>query len=137
MSELTVKDRHPYVVSPLVCVVDDDPSLLRAVGRLLRAAGFTVETFGSAEEYLDMRHAVRPACLVLDVRLGGISGFELYEQLLAGGGAPPVIFITAHDDAGTRERARRSGAVQYLRKPFEDSALVDALHRARAVGRPS
>jgi FixJ family two-component response regulator len=129
-----MNDRHPYVVSPLVCVVDDDASLLRAVGRLLRAAGFTVETFGSAEEYLDTRHAVRPACLVLDVRLGGISGFELYEQLLAAGGAPPVIFITAHDDAGTRERARRSGAVQYLRKPFEDSALVDALYRASTVG---
>src|SRR5687767_260697 len=124
---------HSYIVSPLVSVVDDDPSLLRAVGRLLRATGFTVETFASAEEFLDTKQSVRPRCLVLDVRLSGMSGFELHEHLLAAGTSPPVIFVTAHDDAATRERARRSGALQYLRKPFDDAALIDAIHRATSI----
>jgi FixJ family two-component response regulator len=128
-----VNDRHPSVAGPLVCIVDDDRSLLRALGRLLRTAGFTVEAFASAEEFLEARHRVPPCCLVLDVRLGGMSGFQLHEALLARGAAPPVVFITAHDDSDTRERARRTGAIQYLRKPFEDSALLDALHRARAT----
>ena len=123
-------DRHPYSVSPLVCVVDDDESLLRALGRLLRAAGFAVEAFASAEEFLEANHRVPPRCLVLDVRLSGMSGFELHDELRSAGISPPVVFITAHDDPATRERARRAGAVQYLRKPFEESALIDALYRA-------
>jgi FixJ family two-component response regulator len=137
VNEATVDDRHAYIVSPLVCVVDDDPSLLRALGRLLRAAGFTVQAFGSAEEFLETKHPVPPRCLVLDVRLGGMSGFELHDRLVAAGTAPPVVFITAHDDPVTRERARRAGAVQYLRKPFEEAALVDALYRATAAARPA
>ena len=123
-------ENFSYVVSPLVSVVDDDASLLRALGRLLRAAGFTVEAFTSAEQFLDSQHRVPPRCVVLDVRLSGMTGFELHERLLAAGTPPPVIFITAHDDAATRERARRAGAVQYLRKPFEDDALIEAIHRA-------
>jgi FixJ family two-component response regulator len=119
----------------LVCVVDDDESLLRALRRLLRASGFTVEAFGSAEAFLDTVHRVPPRCLVLDVRLAGMSGFELYEHLLTTGTPPPVVFITAHDDPTTRERARRAGAVQYLRKPFEESALIEALCWATATGR--
>jgi FixJ family two-component response regulator len=128
-------DEHPPDVSPLVCVIDDDQSLLRALGRLLRAAGFTVESFGSAEEFLRAAHG-RPCCLVLDVRLGGMSGFDLHEALRDAGVTAPVVFITAHDDLATRERARRAGAVQYLRKPFEESALVEALRRATAVQQP-
>jgi len=123
-------ENFSYVVSPLVSVVDDDASLLRALGRLLRAAGFTVEAFTSAEQFLDSEHRVPPRCVVLDVRLSGMTGFELHERLLAAGTPPPVIFITAHDDVATRERARRAGAVQYLRKPFEDDALIEAIHRA-------
>jgi FixJ family two-component response regulator len=129
-------DRHPCIVSPLVCIVDDDPSLLRALGRLLRTAGFTVEAFPSAEEFLEAEHRVPPRCLVLDVRLSGMSGFQLHEKLLATGTPPPVVFITAHDDPDTRERARRAGAIQYLRKPFEDAALIDALYRATAAQSP-
>jgi len=130
-------NRHSYNVSPLICVVDDDESLLRAIGRLLRAAGFTVASFASAEEFLEATHPVRPRCLVLDVRLSGMTGFELHEELLAGGTAPPVVFITAHDDPATRERARRAGAVQYLRKPFEESALIEALYRATTISDPA
>jgi FixJ family two-component response regulator len=129
-------DRHPCTVDPLVWIVDDDRSLLRALGRLLRTAGFTVEVFASAEEFLEAKHRASPCCLVLDVRLGGMSGFQLYEALLASGASPPVVFITAHDDADTRDRARRTGAVQYLRKPFEDAALIDALCRATTAHRP-
>jgi len=128
-------DPHPYIVSPLVCIVDDDRSLLRALGRLLRIAGFTVEAFASAEEFLETEHRVPPRCLVLDVRLGGMSGFQLHDLLLATGTPPPVVFITAHDDPDTRERARRAGAIPYLRKPFEETALIDALHRATALQR--
>lgn len=117
------------IADPLVCIVDDDVSLLRALGRLVRAAGFRVATFASAEEFLDSDPPVSPQCLVLDVRLGGMSGFDLHEHLVAAGGAPPVIFVTAHDDVSTRERARRAGAVQYLRKPFDDDALIAAIRR--------
>ena len=123
-------DNFSYIVSPLVSIVDDDASLLRAVGRLLRVAGFTVEAFASAEQFIECHHQVAPRCLVLDVRLSGMTGFELHERLRAAGAPPPVIFITAHDDAATRERARRAGALQYLPKPFEDDELIEAVHRA-------
>jgi FixJ family two-component response regulator len=128
--EIEPLDNFSYIVSPLVSVVDDDASLLRAVGRLLRAAGITVEVFASAEQFLYSQHRVSPRCLVLDVRLSGMTGFELHERLVAARTPPPVIFVTAHDDAATRERARRAGAVRYLRKPFEDDALIEAIHRA-------
>jgi FixJ family two-component response regulator len=133
IKESSPTDRHSYIVSPLVSIVDDDASLLRAVGRLLRAAGFSVEGFASGEEFLETEHRVPPRCLVLDVRLSGMSGFELHERLVAAGSPPPVIFITAYDDIATRERARRAGAVQYLRKPFEEAALIDAIHRATTI----
>ena len=119
--------------SPLVSIVDDDPSLLRAVSRLLRATGFAVETFRSAEEFLETEHPQRPRCLVLDVHLAGISGFELQDQLMASGAPLPVIFITAHDDAATQERARRAGAAEYFRKPFDDAALIAAIRRATSA----
>jgi FixJ family two-component response regulator len=116
--------------APLVCVVDDDLSLLRALQRLLGAGGFTVETFASAEDFLKSDRRERARCLVLDVHLGGLSGFELHDRLVAGGLRIPVVFITAHDDTATRERARRAGAVDYLRKPFDDDSLIDAINRA-------
>lgn len=111
-------------------IVDDDASLLRALQRLLRAAGFAVETFQSAEEFLPSERRAGLRCLVLDVHLGGMSGFDL-QRRLAGQGEPiPIVFITAHDDAETRERARRAGAVEYLRKPFDEEALIQAIHKA-------
>jgi len=117
------------VVSPLVYVIDDDPSLLRALRRLLCADGFRVCTFSSAEEFLESPRA-SPACLVLDVHLGGLSGLDLQERLLAAGRRIPVVFITAHDDAVTRERAHRAGAIDYLRKPFNDETLIAGIKRA-------
>jgi FixJ family two-component response regulator len=116
-------------LSPLVYVIDDDASLLRALRRLLGAGGFRVCTFSSAEEFLGSERAT-PACLVLDVHLGGLSGLDLQERLIAAGRRIPVVFITAHDDAVTRERARRIGAIDYLRKPFNDESLLAGINRA-------
>jgi FixJ family two-component response regulator len=115
---------------PVVCVVDDDASLLRALHRLLNAGGFAVSTFSSAEEFLQAPPRRDVACLVLDVHLSGLSGFELHERLVAAGQRIPVLFITARDDAPTRERARQAGAVGYLRKPFDDESLLAAVHKA-------
>ena len=91
----------PATSSPLVYVIDDDASLLRALRRLLAAGGFRVCTFSSAEDFLESSETT-PACLVLDVHLGGLSGLDLQERLLASGRRIPVLFITAHDDAVTR-----------------------------------
>jgi FixJ family two-component response regulator len=117
------------VDAPVVSIVDDDVSFLRALHLLLRTAGFRVGAFGSAEEFLQApdTHA---RCLVLDVHLGTRSGFDVHESLMAAGLRIPTIFITGHDDAATRERARHLGAVAYLRKPFEDAALIAAIEVA-------
>jgi FixJ family two-component response regulator len=108
-------------------VVEDDPSFLRALRRLLSAAGFTVAAFASAEEFLASESAGATACLVLDVHLGGMSGFDLQQRLAAAGAPIPTIFITAHDDPVTRERDR--SGVAYLRKPFREGALIGAIQQ--------
>ena len=114
----------------LVAIVDDDPSVCRALHRLLSSARIEAATFPSAAAFLASGRLADAACLVLDIHLGGMTGFELQEHLAAGGSRLPIIFITAHDDLPTRERARRSGAVTYLRKPFDDAALLEAIARA-------
>ena len=112
----------------LVSIVDDDHSVRRALRRLVQFAGFTVETFASAEDFLSSASLVRTACLVLDIHLnGGMSGFELQAQLTADRVVIPIIFITAHDDVATRERAENSGAAAYLCKPFDEELLLDAV----------
>jgi FixJ family two-component response regulator len=115
-----------------VCVVDDDAPLRRAMQRLLKASGYGVETFGSAEEFLAARHVPPPDCLVLDIRLGGINGFQLYDRLRAEGLSIPTVFITGHDDVGLREQARKVGAAGYVRKPFDEQSLVTAIEAALA-----
>jgi FixJ family two-component response regulator len=128
-----VMPRHRERRSPTICIVDDDESLLRALRRLLGASGFDVATFVSAEEFLLSTRRDEAACLVLDLHLGGLSGFELHERLVAAGTRIPVVMITARDDAPTRERARRAGVVDYLRKPFDEASLIGAINRA--IGR--
>ena len=118
---------------PLISIVDDDLSVRRALRRLVRSAGYTVETFASAREFLDSLPSGRTACLVLDIHLGGMSGFELQERMAADPAPIPVIFITAQDDAATRERARQTGASAYLRKPFDEQVLLAAIGRAIGV----
>ena len=115
----------------LVCIVDDDHSVRRALRRLIQFAGFTAETFASAEDFLSSAFLVRTACLVLDIHLnGGMSGFELQARLTADRVPIPIIFITAHDSVSLRECAEQSGAAAYLRKPFNDELLLDAIRGA-------
>jgi FixJ family two-component response regulator len=119
---------------PMISIVDDDRSVRRALRRLIGSAGYLVETFASAPEFLRSAPSARTACLVLDIYLEGMNGFELQEQLVADQVVIPIIFMTAHDDAATRERIRRSGAAGYLGKPFDGQALLDAIHRIAGPG---
>jgi FixJ family two-component response regulator len=121
-------------MTEVIGVVDDDASILRAVQRLLGSLGFTVKTFPSGEDLLASACLEHIHCLVLDVHLGGLSGFELQERLSEVPAPIPIIFITAHDDPPTRERARRAGAVEYLRKPFDEHALIGAIDKALGRG---
>ena len=112
----------------LISIVDDDRSVRRALRRLVQSAGFTVEVFASAEDFLSAASLVRTACLVLDIHLnGGMNGFELQARLTADRAGIPIIFISAHNDVLTRERVKRSGAAAYLWKPFNDELLLDAI----------
>ncbi len=110
---------------PVIAIVDDDLSVRRSLQRLVQAAGYSVETFASAGEYLAWLPSGRAACLILDVHMNEMTGLELQERLAA-----PVIFITSHDDAWTRARIEKSGAADHLWKPFDDDAVLDAIRRA-------
>lgn len=116
----------------LVAVVDDDPSILRALRRLLRVAGYAVQTFVSGEELLEWPGLATVDCLVLDVNLAGLSGIQVQERLRERRLAIPIVFITAQDDAATREAAQRGGEARYLRKPFDDQTLVAEIRLALA-----
>jgi FixJ family two-component response regulator len=113
-----------------VFIVDDDLSVRKALKRLLRAAGWTVATFASAEEFLDFPAAPAPGCLVVDVHLPGLNGLELQARLRAEGRSIPTVFITAYEDEQVREKALQSGAKAFLQKPFDDAVLLDAVERA-------
>ena len=117
-----------------VVVVEDDPGMRTALEKVLGAAGFRATTFPSAEALLDAGAAGGAGCLVLDVRLPGLSGLELCCELQARGPTPPVIFMTAFDDPSVRRETERLGAAAYLIKPFGGRALVDAVTEALALG---
>jgi len=108
----------------VVAVIDDDQSVRGAIRSLLRSLGFRVETFASAEDFLDARPA-GIGCLILDVRLSGMSGLDLQQRLAVTGDAPPIVFISAHADQVARQQA-----IAFLRKPFAEAALIDAVRRA-------
>jgi FixJ family two-component response regulator len=110
-----------------VIVVDDDESVRRAMKRLLMSHGYQVLTFESAEELLLSNFIRRKIYLLLDIRLPGISGLELYARLVSSGAKCPVIFMTAHDDSEWLQKAEEAGAVGFLRKPFGEQALLGAL----------
>ena len=111
-------------------VVDDDALVRSSLSRLLVSAGYQVRTYASARDLLDSGGIGDAVCLVLDIYLGGMSGFGLEETLRAGGSKVPVLFVTAHDDAATRARAQQVRAGSYLRKPFNADALFSALDEA-------
>jgi FixJ family two-component response regulator len=116
----------------IVFVVDDDDSMRDALAGLIRSAGMDVETFASAREFLARPPAELPSCLVLDVRMPGLSGLELQREIAAGELAIPIIFITGHGDVPTSVRAMKAGAVEFLTKPFADGELLDAIRQAVA-----
>ena len=111
-------------------IVDDDRSVRRAVGRLLHSAGYTVETYGSARDFLAAEPEGRTAVALVDIKMEGMTGFELQEELAARHSAIPLIFITDFDDAATRDRIRRTGW-ECLVKPFEEEVLLGAVGRVR------
>ena len=117
-------------VEPTVFVVDDDESVRDALSSLIRSVGLRVEMFASAKEFLHWKRPDEPACLVLDVRLPGLSGLELQRELAATSNQIPIIFITAHGDIPMTVRAMKAGAVEFLAKPFRDQDLLDAVHQA-------
>ena len=111
-------------------MVDDDASIRTSTERLLRTAGFTVHTFGSAKEFLASSRPQGPACLLLDVRLPGLSGLELQRELTQAGFTVPIIFITGHGDIPMTVRAMKAGAVEFLTKPVRKQRLLDAIRAA-------
>ena len=111
----------------VVALVEDDPSLLTGLGRLLSAQGFETERFTSAEAFLDAVGASNASCLILDIHLGGMSGIELQNRLTANGSTIPIIFMTATDDEVTQQEAVEAGCIAYLRKPFLARLLMAAL----------
>ena len=114
----------------LVAIVDDDDSIRSALQGLLKAVGLSSQAFASVEEFLKSGRQHQTACLITDIRMGGISGLELQTRLSAEHCRIPTIFITAHGDAQMRMRALRAGAVEFLAKPFDDEALLETVRAA-------
>jgi FixJ family two-component response regulator len=117
---------------PLVFVVDDNASVRKSLGRLLAAAGYTVEEFASAREFLARVPSEGPCCLVLDVRMPGLTGIELQSALAAAGRRMSIVFVTGHVDVPTSVKAMKGGAVDLLTKPIDREALLAAVARAMA-----
>jgi RNA polymerase sigma factor (sigma-70 family) len=115
---------------PTVFVVDDDKELCEGLRWLLESEGLSVETHTSAEAFLDAYDPGRPGCLVLDVRMGGMSGLELQEKLAEQGLSAPVIILTGHADVPMAVQATKAGAVEFLQKPADDQALLDSIQKA-------
>ena len=121
------------MVKPRIAIVDDDESVCRAVKRLLRSFSMDAETFSSGQSFLDLVEAMpsfQPDCVILDVQMPGMNGLEVQQRLIKSGHTVPVVFITAHDDLGAREKALAAGAVAFLRKPFDDQLLIKTLREA-------
>ena len=115
---------------PVIAIVDDDESVCRAIRRLVRSLGMQADTFTSGQEFVEMLDGVpwvHVDCVVLDLQMPGMTGLEVQERLARSGHLLPVIFITAHDEVGMRERALAAGAVAFIRKPFNDELLIKTL----------
>jgi len=116
--------------APTVFVVDDDAAVRAAIQGLLKAVGLQSQCFGTAQEFLNSRRADAPGCLVLDVRLPGVNGLDFQRELADAGVQIPIIFITGHGDIPMTVKAMKSGAVEFLTKPFRPQDLLDAIHQA-------
>jgi len=115
---------------PIVFAIDDDASMREALSRLFRSIGIRAQIFASAQDFLIFKRPNAPACLVLDVRLPGLSGLDLQRELAAADFAIPIIFITGHGDIPMSVQAMKAGAVEFLTKPFRDQELLDAIQQA-------
>ena len=117
-------------VEAIVFVIDDDESVREALNSLIRSVGLRAETFASAREFLESTRPDLPACLILDVRMPGLSGLDLQRDLVGANIHIPIIFITGHGDIPMSVRAMKAGAVEFLTKPFRDQDLLDAIQQA-------
>ena len=116
--------------APMVFVIDDDAGVRASIQGLLKSVGLRSETFGTAQDFLRSKRQDGPSCLVLDVRLPGVNGLDFQRQLADAGVQIPIIFVTGHGDIPMTVRAMKSGAVEFLTKPFRDQDLLDAIHQA-------
>ncbi len=117
-------------IEPNVYVVDDDESVRNSLGQLIEAVGYSMESFHSAQAFLDSYDPSRPGCLVLDIRMPGMSGLALQDKLAKYRDILPIIFITGHGDVSTATEAFKGGAVDFIEKPFNDQKLLDAINKA-------
>jgi FixJ family two-component response regulator len=118
---------------PLIAIVDDDESVCRAIKRLVRSLGMEAEAFTSGRDFIELIDAMpsfQPDCLVLDVQMPGMNGLDVQQQLVSRSSRLPIVFITAHDEMGVRERALSAGALAFLRKPFNDELFIETLTTA-------
>src|SRR5690606_7050922 len=128
--ELMVMRSNSNNPRPTIFIVDDDAAVRDALKLLLRSVGQAVETFGSAQEFLDAYSEDRPGCLVLDIRMPGMSGLELQQKLNERHSILPIIFITGHGDVPMAVEAMQAGAVDFIQKPFRDQDLIDRINQA-------
>jgi len=117
----------------MIYLIEDDESVRKALQRLLRSAGLEVKAFAGAEEFLQSGKFIQGACIVVDIQMQGLTGFDLQEGLLSKKIRIPTIVISAMDDAETRERARKLGAAAFFRKPVDGQALIDSIHWVMGV----
>jgi len=119
---------------PVVYVVDDDARVRESLSDLIESMGFEVVTFGTALEFIEVKRADAPGCLILDLNLPGANGLQL-QQALVGSGAPPIVFLSGHADIPSSVRAMKAGAIEFLTKPFRQEELVQAIENAIALDR--
>ena len=115
---------------PIVFIVDDDDSVRKALTRLIKSVDLNAEAFASAHDFLKRESHNGPACLILDMRMPGLSGLDLQDELVAAGRTLPIIFISAHGSIPISVRAMKAGAVDFIEKPFEDQTLLDAINQS-------
>ncbi len=114
--------------TPIVSIVDDDAGVRHMIDRMVRSVGLQTRTYSSVQEFLDLHDPAQPGCLVLDVRMPGLSGLDLQDRLKAQNISIPIVFITGHGNIAMSVRAMKHGAVDFIEKPFDDQVLLDAIH---------
>ena len=130
MGDWTIQVNQTLTKTGIIAIIDDDAPLREALGSVLKAAGFGIDTFASAEEFLESLQRNHTNCLILDVRLPGMSGIELQRRLLDAHFGVPIIFITAHGDGDLRDLVMKAGAAGFLNKPVRSEALLKEIHAA-------